>query len=367
MTARELFRHSASLSDLKAPEAAELQPSAPKGSGWRRYRFIIPAGVGLAAIIFHPSTLTSAMESRLPYEMAWFLAVSVLPGLISGDPADLVFALAVVGAPFAASDAYRQLIISHSVCWSCLAEDMSVVVILIMSLVHPSYRSAEKTSLRIASNRLHWRNVAPAIVMVAGSTLLLTTWVRAQRLDRWVAAQSRVASFDTHGQPKVVVTVFTDYQCPFCLARHRDYDPIIDALVSQYSGKLEFKRLDFPLDLSCNRGLFSTVHPAACVAAAARRLAAERGKAAEFDEVLFGHQDELSAPFVHDAAARFGIDGDLELRYQELTSSIEHDVQLGEAAHVSATPTYFVDGIKVGVWSPLTLRAVILRELARRS
>ena len=91
---------------------------------------------------------------------------------------------------------------------------------------------------------------------------------------------------------KVLVTIFSDYQCPHCRAAHETYR----SLIAKYSVDpgVRFVLRHFPLEGECNSYAPNGGHSAACEAAAAVVLARKTGKVAKMNDWLFDNQEKLT-------------------------------------------------------------------------
>lgn len=146
---------------------------------------------------------------------------------------------------------------------------------------------------------------------------------------------------------KVTVIEFADFQCPFCKAF---FDDTESQLKSTYvnTGKVRFVYRQFPL---------TSIHPNAEKAAEAAECANEQGKFWEYHDVLYQNQDTWAPLSAADAANDFilyagqvGMDsGQFTSCVQDakVADNVNKDVTDGTNAQVDATPTFFVDGIRV--------------------
>ena len=100
---------------------------------------------------------------------------------------------------------------------------------------------------------------------------------------------------------QVVVVKFNDYQCPSCRQAYVEYRGIVAKYEREYAGRVKFVTLDFPLEAECN---VASIHPAACEAAAAVRLARTKGRDVQMEEWLFARQPELTPDRVKEAYPR---------------------------------------------------------------
>ena len=87
----------------------------------------------------------------------------------------------------------------------------------------------------------------------------------------------------------------------------------MDRYAASQPGTVSFVALDWPWDTSCNAAAPRTLHPGACQAAVAVRVARNRNRAAEMIAWLFANADSLRADGGTPPAAM--ISGDVERRF----------------------------------------------------
>src|SRR3970282_1769709 len=106
---------------------------------------------------------------------------------------------------------------------------------------------------------------------------------------------------------------------------------------------------DWPWDSSCNFSSPPTFkgHEASCAAAAAARMAQERGKYSEMETWLYGNQ-LASVSKVKAAAAKILGVTDFDREYALKLPDIRRDIADGVALRINSTPTYFINGVRVG-------------------
>lgn len=183
--------------------------------------------------------------------------------------------------------------------------------------------------------------------------------------EQYLASQPRLPEAMPTGDTKVLVMKFNDYQCPACRQTWLLYRDIFAKYEAQYPGVFKFETRDFPLEAECGMG---GVHGAACEAAAAVRLARERGRDRQLEAVLFERQ---SASMTRDqivAALGEVTDisrADFDARYAGLIEEIRSDALLGQRLGVSGTPTFFLNGIRMPSIRPSYFDAAIAYELRR--
>ncbi len=158
--------------------------------------------------------------------------------------------------------------------------------------------------------------------------------------------------FGDVGAP-IRLTVFYDYECPFCARA----DSVVQVLASEDPGMVRLELIHFPLPF----------HENAFPAHEAAIFAEERGVFWQFHDRLMGHRGMLDQGVVWDVIEESGIasQGYEEVRDKgELSDALSVHMAIGHACDVRATPTVFVNGrrvrgeITVGVLRASMARAV---------
>lgn len=153
----------------------------------------------------------------------------------------------------------------------------------------------------------------------------------------------------------VQIVEFSDFECPFC----RSVEKTIKGLLVKYPGKVSVAYRDFPLN-----GL----HPGAQRAAEASRCAAEQGKFWPYHDRLLVSAS-LEVPQLKDHAKELSLD---QLRFDtcidsgRMRAAVDNDAQQGRLVGVSATPSFFINGIPLnGAQPAAAFEKIIEEELAR--
>ena len=154
----------------------------------------------------------------------------------------------------------------------------------------------------------------------------------------------------------VTIVEFSDYQCPFCGRAEKT----LQAILAKYPGKVRLSYRDYPLE---------DLHPDALAAAEASHCALAQGKFWEFHDLLFANQENLTRENFLKYAKQVGAK-DAEfgacLDAHPYTAEINTDRAAGDAAGVSGTPGFFVNGIFMNGDQPMeNFEKVIDAELAR--
>jgi Na+/H+ antiporter NhaA len=131
----------------------------------------------------------------------------------------------------------------------------------------------------------------------------------------------------------VTVVEYGDFECPFCGRA----EPVVRELLKEF-GEIRYVWRHLPL---------SDVHPHAQLAAEAAEAAAAQGAFWEMHDLLFQHQDALSADDLIGYAERLGLDVEdftNDLLYHTRSAHVAEDVDSADLSGVSGTPTFFING-----------------------
>jgi protein-disulfide isomerase len=179
----------------------------------------------------------------------------------------------------------------------------------------------------------------------------------------WMDMQPRVDLGIPANGAKVVVVKFNDYQCPACRQAYMAYRGLEQAMEQKYPGQVAFVSVDYPLESECNNG---GIHSSACEAAVAVRLAKAKNRGPEMEAWLFDNQDTLTRDRVKEGLSEVAQITDFDARYNEVLSAVRADAQLGQKVQISGTPTFFINGIRIGsTLRPAYMQAAIEHELMR--
>jgi uncharacterized membrane protein/protein-disulfide isomerase len=179
---------------------------------------------------------------------------------------------------------------------------------------------------------------------VAASTETLGA-VEVAQFEAWLDAQPRVDLGVPANGASVVVVKFNDYQCPACRQAYLAYRGIERKYDEESPGQVAFVSLDYPLEAECNMG---GIHASACEAAVAVRLARGMDREAEMAEWLFANQDTLTRDRVKEGLTEVAQVTDFDARYDETLEDVRADAQLGQRLQITGTPTFFINGIRIG-------------------
>jgi uncharacterized membrane protein len=184
-------------------------------------------------------------------------------------------------------------------------------------------------------------------------------------LHAWLDRQPRVPEATPTQDAKVLLLKFNDYQCPTCRQTWILYKDIIEKYEKQYPRVFRFETRDFPLEAECGAG---GQHTAACEEAVAVRLAREKNLDKQMEATLFERQSfSLTRDDVKSALKEVTkIDSvEYDTRYAKVLEEVRADSQFGQKLGVNGTPTFFLNGIRLGLLRPAAFDAMIAYELKK--
>ena len=326
----------------------------------------------------------------------WSLAVLLLAvwGMrhtsseLAGRVAGYIFVLATVGLAVVFYYGYASFFVLGTACPLCMAMYVSVAGIFLASAaaatsltsiparlgedVKGLTRSQTGTTLTVgwvaASIALvllfprpeAFGTAAPSAVETAPAPELEV--LTADQLAEWnkyldgQTALSEPGLLPT-GSMKVRFIKFNDYQCPSCRATWAMYRGVIAKYEKEYPNVFVYETRDLPLEPEC--GLASN-HTMACEAAVAVRLARAKDKAPEMEAWLFNNQSfQMTRDDVKRGLREVAQITDFDEQYPKLLPAVREDVQLGNKLGVQGTPTFYMNGVKLGNVRPEYLDATI--------
>jgi uncharacterized membrane protein/protein-disulfide isomerase len=184
-------------------------------------------------------------------------------------------------------------------------------------------------------------------------------------LERFMASAPRVPLIVPNDGAKVLVVKFADFQCPACGQAYLAYKPIFAKYAASNPGQVKLVHKDFPLNPNCNSGVRTMLHPWACDAAVAVRLAKSNNKAETLEDYLYSNQQTINADNIRKIAQEIGGVTDMDTKYAPTLELVKGDISMGEQLKVNQTPTFFINGVKVdGAWAPQFFDQAIAYELA---
>jgi Na+/H+ antiporter NhaA len=155
----------------------------------------------------------------------------------------------------------------------------------------------------------------------------------------------------------VTLVEYGDFECPYCGRA----EPVVRELLREF-GDVRYVWRHLPL---------SDVHPHGQIAAEAAEAASNQGAFWEMHDLLFEHQDALTAEDLVGYAEQLGLDTELfadDLRTHAGAARVADDVDSADLSGVSGTPTFFINGMRhYGAYDIDALSAAVHTAGARAS
>jgi protein-disulfide isomerase len=95
------------------------------------------------------------------------------------------------------------------------------------------------------------------------------------------------------------------------------------------------------------------------------RLAREKGRADAMEDWLFANQATLTPERVREGAATIGGVSDFATRYPQTLELVRGEISQGLQLKVGGTPTFFMNGLRLGNWPSEVFEAAVEWELRR--
>jgi len=152
----------------------------------------------------------------------------------------------------------------------------------------------------------------------------------------------------------VTITLFDDFQCPYC-AR---LVPTLDQILAAYPTQVRVVYKHFPLSMH------TFARPAAIASIAARN----QGKFWPLHDQLFANYNKLDDAKIRELAESVGLDMarfDQDIVNPALQQEVDADLQLGAKAGVRGTPAAYINGLSLQDRSINGFKKIIDAELKK--
>jgi len=331
--------------------------------------------------------------------LLWFVFTGLLLAgaargseVVREDVSAFVFALSTLGLAVILYLGYASFFIVKTVCILCLVTYAAVIGLFVISGAATAVPMSTLPRRALRDLQLLGRSpialvVSLLFVAASGSAVAFfpregsvisaadaqttaasaATQDQRSEFERWYTAQPRVPLVVPAEGATVLIVDFSDFQCPFCRQAYYSLKPILAKYNAQQPGLVRLVLKDYPLDSECNPNVQNGgPHPSACEAAVAVRLARARNREDAMEEWLFSNQPSLTPQLVRQAAHDVGQVNDFEAKYASTLELVKSDINFGHTLGVNATPTIFINGVKIaGVLAPQYLDQAIAFELQR--
>jgi protein-disulfide isomerase/uncharacterized membrane protein len=307
----------------------------------------------------------------------WFVGTALLSlmglvadGEVKESAPGYLFAASTLGLAVVLYFEYVSFVILKVYCPLCLVMAAAVVVLFFLSGSTTPFAMTTLPRRAVKDFRALVGNPAAimvAVLFVGGAATALAffpregtgttastpaaapapTQAQQSEFDRYMSTSPRVSiAVPNEGAP-VLIVKFNDFQCPPCRNSHMAYKPILAKYAAEHPGKVRYVLKDYPLDAECNANVSNTIHPAACEAAVAVRLARAHNREEAMIEWIFANQPSLTPELVRQAARDVGQVPDFDAKFASTIELVKADIAMGKELGVMATPTFFINGLKV--------------------
>jgi len=217
-----------------------------------------------------------------------------------------------------------------------------------VQVVGPTGELLERLAVATDAERLSVSPEGDRLYVTAGQTLQMVE----------IASQFELQVFNSPAKGSadapVTITVFSDFQCPYCSR----LVPFVDEVLAQNPDKVRLVFKQFPLRM----------HNFALPAALASLAAREQGKFWPMHDLLFANSSQLSDEKIRGIAQQVGLDMarfDKDRNAQKLRDEVLRDQRQGQEAGVQGTPSVYINGKLLRDRSLPGVQAIIDREVAR--
>jgi protein-disulfide isomerase len=179
------------------------------------------------------------------------------------------------------------------------------------------------------------RNLYAALTKDARPSAQPATPPAAERVDIPIGSSPVRGRADA----KVTVVEFSDFQCPAC----GHAEPTVQAMQKQLGDGVKLVWKNLPLEM----------HPFARQAAEAALAAGAQGRYWEMHDKLFANQNALDRASLDKYARELRLDlarFHKALDTHAFAAAVDADLALAQKLGVQATPTLFIDGVRVANW-----------------
>lgn len=134
------------------------------------------------------------------------------------------------------------------------------------------------------------------------------------------------------------ITVFSDFQCPFCKVVAEQ----MPELIRRYPKQISIQYMFYPLDAKCNSNVKARMHETACDAAAV--AACDPAKFLEVHDEIFAKQETISKDLA-DIAKSHNLVGCTEK--EDVKNKVIESINQGTKFNLKSTPTIIINGKKI--------------------
>lgn len=146
-------------------------------------------------------------------------------------------------------------------------------------------------------------------------------------------------AYENFSDAPLRVSVFSDFQCPFCKYASK----AIDEAISKFKDKLNVQYFYFPLDSSCNHNVKQGMHPYACKAS--YLASCDKNRFKEVHDLLFKRQSELSFEILDNMEKELGLQNCYN--NEDIKKEVLDSIAIGDTFNINSTPVMVINGRKI--------------------
>lgn len=159
--------------------------------------------------------------------------------------------------------------------------------------------------------------------------------------------------------PKVTISIFSDFQCPFC----KKIAEQMHEISRRFKQDLQINYYFFPLDPNCNPEVKNSIHEMAC--AAAQIASCDAAKFLKVHDEIFAQQENLSDQVLNDIKKSNGLTSCPT--QEEFLSLVQKHVEVAKSYNVKSTPTFILNGRKIEGLVPSNHLSALIEHLIKTS
>jgi protein-disulfide isomerase/uncharacterized membrane protein len=161
----------------------------------------------------------------------------------------------------------------------------------------------------------------------------------------------------TANQPKVTISIFSDFQCPYC----KKISDQMHEISRRFKQDLQINYYFFPLDPSCNPEVKANIHGLAC--AAAQIASCDTAKFLNVHDAIFAQQESLSSQVLN----QIKTDNNLSTcpTQEEFLGMIQQHIEVAKSYNVKSTPTFILNGRKIEGLVPSNHLSALIEHLIK--
>lgn len=157
---------------------------------------------------------------------------------------------------------------------------------------------------------------------------------------------------------KVFISIFSDFQCPFC----KKISEQMHEISRRFKDSVEINYYFFPLDGNCNSEVKNTIHPFACMAAEV--ASCDQNKFLEIHNKIFENQDDLSDNYLEQLKKDFNLNQCPT--HENFIKLIQEHVNVAKSYNVKSTPTFILNGKKIEGVVPTNHLSAVIQSLIKK-